>query len=172
LHDGPALHPATARQAACEGATRIGMRHRSDGTPLDAGRTTRKVPAALRRAVLDRARGRCQYPGCSRRAWLEIHHVIHWLDGGRTDYANLCALCWIHHTSHHHGKFHITHDTTAPGHFRFHRADGAPIPPAPQPPRLTGDITSCHTAAITPDVIQPAHRDPLHLHYAASVMLT
>jgi hypothetical protein len=41
LHDGPALHPAVARQAACEGATHISMRHRSDGTPLDAGRTTR-----------------------------------------------------------------------------------------------------------------------------------
>jgi len=172
LHDGPALHPATARQATCEGATRITIRHRGDGTPLDAGRATRKVPAALRRAVLDRARGRCQHPGCARKAWLEIHHVTHWLDGGRTDYANLCVLCWAHHTSHHHGNYQITHDTTAPGHFRFHRPDGAPIPHAPPPARLTGDITDCHTARITPRAIQPLRRDPLHLHYATSVMLT
>jgi HNH endonuclease len=101
-----------------------------------------------------------------------IHHVQHWLDGGPTNYANLCLLCWRHHTSHHHGNYHITHDHTAPGHFPFHRPDTAPIPHAPPPPPLTGDITGCHTASITPDTIQPDRHDPLNLHYAASVMPT
>jgi hypothetical protein len=28
---------------------------------------------------------------------LEIHHLIHWEDGGRTDAGNLAALCKAHH---------------------------------------------------------------------------
>jgi hypothetical protein len=70
LHDGPALHPDTARHDTCAGATRITMRQASDGTPARRRPRHPQSPSALRRAVLDRARGRCQRPGCNRRSWL------------------------------------------------------------------------------------------------------
>jgi hypothetical protein len=47
LHDGPALHPDTVRQATCEGAIHIRMRHRSDGTPS----TPAAPPARSHRAA-------------------------------------------------------------------------------------------------------------------------
>jgi hypothetical protein len=171
LHDGPAIHPETLRRMTCEGATRVRFRRDRDGTPLDAGRTTRKVPAALRRAVLDRARGRCQFPGCARKAWLQIHHVKHWLDHGRTDYANLCVLCSHHHTRHHLGGYEVIHDKAAPGHFRFRLPDGTPVEHAPTPPHGSGDIGDQHEANVGPTTIQPTwYGDPLHLDYATSVM--
>jgi len=82
------------------------------------------------------------------------------------------VLCSTHHTSHHTGAYQIGHDTTVPGHFSFHRPDRTPIPHAPRPPRLSGDITASHPAHITAHTIQPARYDPLHLHYATSVMVT
>jgi hypothetical protein len=65
---------------------------------LDAGRTRRVVTAAQRRAVVARDQG-CRFPGCDRPpGWCEVHHLKHWLDGGRTDLCDLILLCDHHHT--------------------------------------------------------------------------
>lgn len=181
LRDGPSLHPATLRRLTCDGGTTDTITHTRDGTPLDAGRATRTVPTRLRRAVIDRADARCQYPGCPHKTWLQLHHVTHWIDGGRTDYTNLCLLCSHHHRAHHAGAFTIAHDPQAPGHFRFRLADGTDVDHAPHPPTLTddlepgdrkaGDLTDHHDAPITADTIIPAwHGDRLDLDYAALVM--
>src|SRR5262249_8619201 len=61
LDDGPALSPAAARALACR-ATVTWMLHDHDGTLIDVGRRHRRATAALRRAVRERDRGRCQYP--------------------------------------------------------------------------------------------------------------
>jgi hypothetical protein len=72
LDDGPALSPAAAQALACH-ATVSWMLHDHDGTLLDVGRRHRKPSPALRRAVRERDKGRCQFPGCrSRRT--DIHH--------------------------------------------------------------------------------------------------
>ena len=34
--------------------------------------------------------------------------MVHWVDGGRTDLANLVAVCPFHHDAHHRGEFSIT----------------------------------------------------------------
>ncbi|HEY7015733.1 MAG TPA: DUF222 domain-containing protein, partial [Streptosporangiaceae bacterium] len=82
IEDGPAISPAAARALACR-ATVTWMLHDHDGTLLDAGRRHRRATAALRRAVRERDKGRCQYPGCwSRRT--DIHHIIPWAKGGKT----------------------------------------------------------------------------------------
>ena len=60
------------------------------GVPVSVGRALRIVPERTRRLVLDRDRG-CRFPGCVARAHLEVHHVVHWADGGRTDLGNLVA---------------------------------------------------------------------------------
>ena len=72
------------------------------GVPVSVGRALRIVPERTRRLVLDRDRG-CRFPGCVARAHLEVHHVVHWADGGRTDLDNLAGLCPFHHDEHHRG---------------------------------------------------------------------
>jgi uncharacterized protein DUF222 len=71
--------------------------------PLDVGRSTRVVPAGLRRAVMLRDR-HCQYPGCDVPAiWCDCHHRQHWSRGGSTSLHNLIMLCGYHHT-----RLHLT----------------------------------------------------------------
>lgn len=175
LGEGPSTHPATLRRETYAGATAFTVVHGPDGSPMDAGRTTRKVPPRLRRAVMDRAGGWCQFPGCERKAWLQIHHVQHWVDGGPTSYANLAVLCSHHHRAHHAGRFHMTHDRTPPGHFRFWLPDGTALPvvpesPTPESPTSAVKLARWHTAVVTDTTIQPNWRgDPLRLDHAVWV---
>jgi hypothetical protein len=68
---------------------------------LNLGRTTRTANRAQRRAL----RGfyaTCGIPGCATHYdRCDLHHVIWWRHGGRTDLDNLLPLC-----SHHHHKVH------------------------------------------------------------------
>lgn len=119
----PALAPETARRLACD-STIVNMVDRPDGSPLDVGRKTRRIPIRLRRAVLARD-GLCVFPGCERPI-AEIHHRQHWTKGGRTDLANLDGLCKGHHRLVHEGGWHIERDDT--GHVTFRRPDGTVLP--------------------------------------------
>lgn len=67
-----------------------------DGSPLNLGRKTRTVSAALRRFVLARDMG-CTAEGCSSDYRIEVHHTVPWSEGGATDAADLVSLCWFHH---------------------------------------------------------------------------
>ncbi len=91
--------------------------------PLDVGRRTPVVPAALRRAVILRDR-HCRFPGCDRPpAWCECHHVDHWATGGRTVLGNLLLLCRRHHgLVHRPGGFGLAIEDGA---FVFRRSDGS-----------------------------------------------
>jgi hypothetical protein len=97
---GP-LAPAAFERLACDARWRRLVLDAA-GVPLALGRATRQIPASLRKFVALRD-GHCRYPGCARRAaFCEVHHVVHWHDGGRTDAANLALLCRYHH--------HLVHD--------------------------------------------------------------
>jgi hypothetical protein len=76
------------------------------GNPLDVGRKHRIVQPALRRALVARDR-HCCYPGCAHTRWLEAHHVMHWIEGGRTSLDNTLLLCSAHHRRLHEGGFRI-----------------------------------------------------------------
>ncbi|HXF35688.1 MAG TPA: HNH endonuclease signature motif containing protein [Actinomycetota bacterium] len=40
----------------------------------------------------------CRFPGCDRpHTWCDVHHVVHWADGGPTALQNLILLCRRHH---------------------------------------------------------------------------
>ncbi|MFC7449661.1 HNH endonuclease signature motif containing protein [Rhodococcus daqingensis] len=93
-----------AAQIACDAdITPISMD--ADGNPLDVGRTTRLIPAKLRRALNARDCG-CAFPGCGRpAAWTEAHHIQHWANGGPTNLSNLVLLCRFHHTTVHRGDW-------------------------------------------------------------------
>lgn len=103
MADGTVLPPAVARQFSCDADVRV-MTHLPDGSPVDVGRRHRIVPTRLRRLVLERDGYRCRFPGCRARHFIEVHHIVHWEDGGETTLVNLIALCGYHHTFvHEHG---------------------------------------------------------------------
>ncbi|HET7607714.1 MAG TPA: DUF222 domain-containing protein [Gammaproteobacteria bacterium] len=123
LEHGPALALDTARRLACD-ATVIGIVEGEDGEPLDIGRKTRSIPAAIARAL--RARdGGCRFPGCDRTRFCDGHHVKHWADGGETKLANLITLCGFHHRLVHEGGYGVRR--TDDGAFVFTRPDGTRI---------------------------------------------
>ena len=108
----------------------MALRHGAEGEVLDIGRRTRAVPTALRRALQDRDRSQCQFPGCNSRR-CDAHHVVHWADGGETRLQNLVLCCRFHHRAVHEEGFQVVAD--ADGQFRFLRPDGVPLsaePPA------------------------------------------
>jgi hypothetical protein len=92
---GPRLGPGMFEELLCNGnVDLVGLTENS--RPLDLGRRSRTVKPKLRRHVLHRDGG-CTVEGCSSRYRFEIHHVIPWAHGGRTDADNLITLCWFHH---------------------------------------------------------------------------
>jgi hypothetical protein len=83
--------------------------------PLDVGRS-RRVITPTQRAALAVRDGGCVVPDCTRPlAWCEGHHLVHWLDGGPTDLANLALLCRAHHRAVHEGGWQLTRGPD--GHF-------------------------------------------------------
>jgi len=55
----------------------------------------------------------------------------------------------------------------------FYTAQGTLIPASPPLPRVSGDITGCHHAAITPSTIIPPHSgERLDLHLAIWICFT
>ena len=116
-----------ARRLACDAAL-VALRHGANGEVLDVGRRTRAVPTALRRALQDRDRSQCQFPGCDSRH-CDAHHVVHWADGGETKLANLASLCRFHHRAVHEEGFQVV--ANAAGQFQFLRPDGVALPAEP-----------------------------------------
>ena len=163
VQDGPAISVSTAQMIACTAALSW-MLHDRDGSVLDAGRRRRRPGAALRRAARERDSCRCRFPGCESRR-VDLHHIQHWINGGRTSLKNLISLCPYHHMLIHQRGYLIA---SAPGGaFTFHRPDGTLLPSSPAPPGLDRTINDCHDAAITPATTIPAwYGEHLDLDYA------
>ena len=96
IEAGPRVGPATIEAILCDGVIEITARSR-DGVPLEIGRRSRAIPPRLRRWILHRDGSACTVAGCTSRYRLQIHHIIGWSEGGRTDPENLTTLCWFHH---------------------------------------------------------------------------
>ena len=96
------VEPATAQKLACDNPL-LGAVVDKHGAVLALGRTRRLVSKPLRRALMIRDHGMCQYPGCHQTRHLKAHHLIAWMLGGRTDLDNLILLCQWHHTAVHEG---------------------------------------------------------------------
>ena len=111
LADTPTAVPVTsARRILCDAAMES-LLDDGNGNEMRLGRRSRVVRGRLRRAVRLRDGG-CRFPGCSRRGWLDAHHIIHWLDDGLTDLENLLSLCRFHHRRVHEGGWTIDGDPT------------------------------------------------------------
>jgi hypothetical protein len=100
---GEPLPAEAVRRYACD-AKIIPAVLGGPGRPVDLGRSTRIISAALRRALTLRDGG-CTFPLCEIPGkWCDVHHLDHWADGGRTDLNNTALVCGAHHTTtHHHG---------------------------------------------------------------------
>ncbi len=128
LEDGTRVPAETLRRVACDCATRPVVIDGA-GIPIDVGRRKRTVTPALRRALAVRD-GCCRYPGCADRAWLDAHHVEHWLHGGATEMKNLMLLCSFHHRLVHEGGFSIVSRDRV---WVFVDSRGKDVPALPRP---------------------------------------
>ena len=97
LRDGPAIPSELARRLACDCFISF--------DDLNHGREQRLVTAQQRKAIELRDGRVCAFPGCGRTHALQVHHLIHWINGGRTDLTNLAQFCMAHHHLLHDGGF-------------------------------------------------------------------
>lgn len=72
-----------------------------NGAPLEIGRTSYRVPKAMRQWLRLRD-GRCPFPGCNNHSLdNEADHVLAWSEGGGTGITNLGQPCRRHHRLRH-----------------------------------------------------------------------
>ncbi|MFP5486703.1 MAG: HNH endonuclease signature motif containing protein, partial [Acidimicrobiia bacterium] len=130
--DGWRVPMAVRDRILCDGT--IAPVWQRDGVPFSVGRAQHVVPDRTRRIVEQRDRG-CRVPGCTRDRFVEIHHIVHWNQGGPTDTWNLVSLCAKHHKLHHQGRLGITGDADLFDGLVFTDPDGHPVteirPPTP-----------------------------------------
>jgi hypothetical protein len=102
-HDtGYGVSAEVARKLCCDAGIVPVIEER--GKTIDVGRRTRRVNAALERALAARDRG-CVFPGCTNCRFVDAHHIEHWLNGGETRLENLLTMCRHHHGLVHEGGF-------------------------------------------------------------------
>jgi hypothetical protein len=176
IEHGPGLTAQAARRLACDAALIAWVSSAvNPGESLRLGRKTRKISRALRRALRLRDTG-CQFPGCPRQRFLDAHHVMHWVDGGPTDLANLILLCGRHHKAVHEDGFTLVPDPDTPQRWVFHRPDGTPVPTAPTAPTAPAGPASAGVPAETPtghdpDSLRPdQHGEPFRLRDSVDVL--
>jgi hypothetical protein len=134
FEDGVRVPAGTSQRLACD-ASRVVMRHGSDGRIVEVGARTRTIPPALRRALHHRDRG-CTFPGCGVR-FGQGHHIRHWAQGGPTTLSNLALLCRRHHRAVHEEGFQV--ERQPDGELEFRRPNGEPLPGVPAPLPMVGD---------------------------------
>jgi Domain of unknown function (DUF222)/HNH endonuclease len=95
---GP-ISQEVARRLACDAKVLVSADD-AGGQSLNLGRTRRDPSDAQRLEIRRRDKG-CRFPGCTHIEFTDVHHVRHWVDGGRTDLDNLVELCDQHHRAVH-----------------------------------------------------------------------
>ena len=126
---GPRVGSAAIEAILCDGMVEV-TAHTPDGIPLALGRRSRITPPRLQRFVVHRDDAACTVTGCTSRYRLQIHHITHWADDGRTDPQNLTTLRRFHHHAAIHGQ-----GSTIDPHSPPQRRRLLP-PPTHSPPRL------------------------------------
>ncbi len=83
------------QKIACDATIAIGVDD-DVGHTMYEGRARRTPSDAQRREVMRRDR-HCRFPGCTNVTFTNIHHIVPWKPGGRTDLGNLALQCLYHH---------------------------------------------------------------------------
>ncbi len=136
--DGRSALPIESVKRLCCDGQAVVITEDDNGEPLNIGRKTRIVPAAIQRALRSRDNNCCTFPGCRNRRYLHSHHVEHWSNGGETSLDNLMSLCTKHHALVHEGGFRIEKDFNDD--WAFVRPDGIAVPQAGYHERDFSDV--------------------------------
>ena len=73
----------------------------ADNQPLDMGREVRTATIPQRRAIIARDK-HCRAPGChTKPEHCDVHHIDHWINGGKTNTNRMVLLCATHHRQFH-----------------------------------------------------------------------
>lgn len=128
---GLPVAPETVRRLACD-AQLLPVTVDESGDVLRLGRTTRVWSPAIRRAAWIRDHGRCAFPGC-RRPPVDLHHLVWWSRGGRTDLDNAAWLCAFHHWLVHDNRWTVRRDKERT--YVFTAPDGREFGHPPRQPR-------------------------------------
>jgi hypothetical protein len=134
LEDGTRVSAETGRRLSCD-ASVVEVAKTTGGAILGAGRKSRTVSPALRRALHARDRA-CRFPGCGLR-FTDAHHIVHWADGGETSLRNTMLLCHVHHRHVHEGGWRVFLDSE--GKAVFFTPHGKAIAGAPPMPPADAD---------------------------------
>jgi hypothetical protein len=130
--NGSLISVDAAQEIACTATLTPILRDRW-GVVLDLGRERRSTSSAQRRAI-EAMYATCFMTGCEVAVTdCQIHHIVHWKDGGPTDLENLAPICQQHHHVVHTGGAKMSMDaqrtitvTTAIGEVSFHTPDRQP----------------------------------------------
>lgn len=142
---GP-IPAATFDRLACDATWRRLLLDAMD-VPVALGRSTRAVPAGLRKLVALRDGG-CRYPGCVRGpTYCDAHHAVFWRDGGRTEAGNLVLLCHYHH--------HLVHERR---HALRLLTDATVVVTRPDGRVLTGSLRGAVVGGLPGSRSRPEHR--------------
>jgi len=95
---GP-ISTEVARRLACDAKVVFSVEH-GDGSILDQKRVRRNPTVAQRIEIARRDKG-CRFAGCSFVDFTQVHHMVHWVNGGETNLSNLITLCGRHHRAVH-----------------------------------------------------------------------
>ena len=93
---------ATARRLLCDADVQVLFT--KDGEAVGMSTKASVITGRLRRLVLARDRC-CQFPGCGRRAGVDVHHLQHRGHKGTNALDNLTVLCRFHHHRMHEGNW-------------------------------------------------------------------
>lgn len=103
LPDGQVVSPRTVRRLACD-AQIIPAVLGTNSHVLDLGRSAYRASLAQRRALEIRDQG-CVNPTCNAPpAWCDVHHVVPFALGGRTDTNAMVLVCAFDHRLIHEGR--------------------------------------------------------------------
>ncbi|MHC6593508.1 HNH endonuclease signature motif containing protein [Arthrobacter sp. C152] len=168
--DGYGPIPASmARKLLADGADSF---HRvlvdpADGAPLEIGRRSYRLPAAIKRWIRMRDR-KCTFPGCSNRtADNDTDHLQAWQHGGTTGVSNLGQLCPKHHRLKHNSGWTPTPATinkppgwTSPTGRHYPAEQHDPEPPHWPPGALQSGALRTGLAAEVPFWFDPPPEEP------------
>ena len=118
LDTGETISPGAARRLACEAGIIPAV---LDGKSqvLDLGRKKRYATEAQRIAKTIEAGG-CEIEGCDAPpGTTHMHHLIRWVDGGKTNRDTMIMICPPHHSRAHDQRYNLTKLPT--GKYGFHR---------------------------------------------------
>ncbi|HEY9355080.1 MAG TPA: DUF222 domain-containing protein [Arthrobacter sp.] len=137
-----------------------------DGAPLEIGRTSYRIPAAMRQWLRLRD-GKCSFPGCSNQSLdNEADHILAWADGGTTGITNLGQPCPKHHRLKHStawtpteaGKDQPPGWTSPTG--RHYRSEHQDWEPPQWPAQILDELRHRERGPASPEEFLPGQRPP------------